>query len=190
MNKTWVVVAAVAALGVGALPAAHAEAAAKRGGWTLGADLDFGGDDVATVSFTDGSSQDVTAGQGVTVSVGGYFRPVETVHFVVRGALGYKYVTTAASNADINMSRVVLQLMGNYNFNSDWWGGIGVVQHSGTELDGDGFFRDVSFDDATGFAAELGWRWVGLHYTNIEYDSDLGGTVDASNVGVRFVVWF
>jgi hypothetical protein len=190
MNKMLLAAAGVAALTLSAVPVAHAEDAGKRGGWILGADLDFGGDDVATVDFTDGSSQDIAAGQGVTVSAGGYFRPVESSPFVVRGSIGYKYVTTAADNADINMSRVVMQLMGDYNFNSDWWAGFGLVHHSGTELDGDGFFQDVSFDDATGFAAEFGWRWVGLHYTNIEYDSEFGGTVDASNVGIRFVAWF
>jgi hypothetical protein len=190
MTKTLLAVAAMATFAVCVVPAAHAEDTAKRGGWTLGADLDFGGDDVATVDFTDGSSQDIAAGQGVNVSVGGYFRPAESSQFTLRGSLGYKFVTTAATNADINMSRVALQLMGDYHFNSDWWGGIGVVQHSGIELDGDGFFQDISFDDATGFAAELGWRWIGLHYTNIEYDSEFGGTIDASNVGMRFLVRF
>jgi hypothetical protein len=59
---------------------APAEAADdKRGGWLLNLDLDFGGDDLVTVSFTDGDSQDVKAGQGVAFAVGGWFRPMADV---------------------------------------------------------------------------------------------------------------
>ena len=68
----------------------------KRGGFLAQVDLDFGGDDIATVYFEDDSSQDVKAGQGVALSVGGYFRPVENSSFELQGSLGYKYVTTRA----------------------------------------------------------------------------------------------
>jgi hypothetical protein len=148
-------------------------------------DLDYGGDDLATVSFTNGKSQDVKAGQGVVVSGGLHFRPDDSTPFDVQALIGFKYVTTAASNADINVTRAVFQLLGDYQFSSGWYLGGGVVRHSGTKLDGDGFFRDVEFDDATGFTVESGWRWVGLHYTHIEYKNDFVSGVDASSVGIR-----
>lgn len=157
----------------------------KRGGFMVQGDLDLGGDDLATVSFVDGSSQDIAAGQGIVVSGGGYFRPITTSPFELQGLVGFKYVTTKASNADINVSRIVWQLLGIYRFENGWYAGGGLVQHTSTSLDGDGFFEDVDFDDATGFDAEFGWRWVGLHYTSIEYENDVIKNVDASNVGVR-----
>ena len=58
------------------------------------------------------------------------------------------------------------------------------------ELDGDGFFEDVEFDDANGFNVEVGWRWVALHYTKMEYSSPGFEDVDASNVGIRFTYRF
>jgi hypothetical protein len=64
--------------------------------------------------------------------------------------------------------------------------GGGLIRHSGTELDGDGFFRDIELDDATGFTVQAGWRWVGLHYTRIEYENNFIREVDASHVGLRF----
>jgi hypothetical protein len=160
--------------------------AGKRVGFMLQTDLDFGGDDLATVNFTDGDSQDVKAGQGVTVSAGLHFRPSNSTPFDVQALVGYKYVTTAASNADIKVTRVVLQLLGDYQFQNGVYLGGGLVQHSGTELDGDGFFRDIEFDDATGFTLQAGWRWVGLHYTHIEYENAFIREVDASHVGLRF----
>jgi len=162
----------------------------KRGGLLLQMDADFGGDEVATVVFEDDSDQDLTAGQGVTLSVGGYFRPVESSPFRIEGSVGYKFSTTAASNADIGMSRTLLQLGGAYEWPNGFYLGAGVVQHLGPKLDGDGFFEDIDFDDATGFNFEIGWKWVALHYTQMTYESDFYEDVDASSIGVRLTYRF
>jgi len=189
----WLLVTAAMA----AAPNAHAKLAhsapgvsGNRVGFEVQTDLDFGGDDLATVSFTNGKSQDVKAGQGIVVSAGLHFRPVEETRFDMQVLVGYKYVTTAASNADINVSRVVLQLLGDYQFDNGVYLGAGLVQHSGTKLDGDGFFRNIDFDDSTGFVLESGWRWIGLHYTSIKYRNDFVKNVDASHVGLRVTYRF
>jgi hypothetical protein len=90
--------------------------AGSRVGLMVQTDLEYGGDDLATVNFRNGDSQDVKAGQGITVSGGLHFRPGDSTPFDVQALVGYKYATTAASNADINVSRVVLQLIGDYQF--------------------------------------------------------------------------
>lgn len=184
--------ASAALLGVMTVCGAVAQAAdtGKRGGFLAQMDLDFGGDDIATLSFTDGDTQDVKAGQGIGIGIGGWFRPVASVPFELQGALGYKVVFTAAENADIKMTRSTLQLNGIYRFANDWYAGAGFVQHMSPELDGDGFFEDVEFDDANGFNVEVGWRWVALHYTKMEYSSPGFEDVDASNVGIRFTYRF
>jgi hypothetical protein len=46
--------------------------------------------------------------------------------------------------------------------------------------------RDLEFDDASGFTVEFGWKWIGLHYTKIEYSSLGFEDADASNIGIRF----
>jgi hypothetical protein len=160
--------------------------AGSRVGLMVQTDLEYGGDDLATVNFRNGDSQDVKAGQGVSVSGGLHFRPSDNTPFDVQALIGYKYVTTAASNADINVSRVVLQLLGDYQFPNGVYLGGGLVRHNGTKLDGDGFFRNIEFDDATGFAIESGWCWVGLRYTHIKYENRFISNVDGSNVGLRF----
>lgn len=180
----------LAGLSVAAVSAAQAADTGKRGGFLAQMDLDFGGDDIATLSFTDGDTQDVKAGQGVGIGIGGWFRPVASVPFELQGLLGYKVVFTAAENADIKMTRSTLQFNGVYRFANEWYVGAGYVQHMSPELDGDGFFEDVEFDDANGFNAEVGWRWVSLHYTKIEYSSFGYEDVDASNVGIRFTYRF
>jgi len=180
----------LAALSVSAASAAQAADTGKRGGFLAQMDFDFGGDDVATLEFTDGDSQDVKAGQGLGFGIGGWFRPAASVPFELQALIGYKVVFTAAENADIMMTRTTLQLNGVYRFANSWYVGAGYVQHMSPELDGDGFFEDFEWDNASGFNAEVGWKWVALHYTKIEYSSPGYEDVDGSNVGIRLTYRF
>ena len=173
---------------VNAAPPAPESAAdlGKRGGFLALLDFDYGGDDVAEVYFDDGESQNVKAGQGMTLALGGYFRPIADSPFEIDASVGYKFSTTAASNADIGVERTLLQVGGAYRWPNGVYLGAGVVQHLSPTVDGDGFFDDVDFDDSTGFNLEIGWKWIALHYTDMTYTSDLYEDVDASNFGVRF----
>jgi hypothetical protein len=175
--------------------AAHARAADEtggrgpRGGFLAQVDADFGGDKVATVFFADDSDQDITAGQGLALSIGGYYRPVADSRFEIEASVGYKYATTQASNADVHLSRTLLQLEGLYRWPNGFYLGAGLMQHLAPTIHGDGFFEDVEFDDATGLNLEIGWRWIGVHYVHMDYSTGNGlfdDDVDASHVGIRF----
>jgi hypothetical protein len=82
----------------------------------------------------------------------------------------------------------VLQLNAVYRHSSDWYFGAGWEHHLSPKLDGDGFFEDIGFDDATGFTVEVGWRWLGLHYTKIDYSAPGYQDADAGHIGLR-VTW-
>jgi hypothetical protein len=184
MNRS--ILAALAAASLALAGTAHSADSGKRGGLLLNFDLDYGGDDLVVVSFTNGDSQNVKAGQGVSVGFGGWFKPVEDLPFELQGALGYKYVTTAATNADVKVTRTTLQLNAVYRFDNDWYLAGGLIRHMGPELDGDGFFEDIEFDDANGLSLEVGWKWIGLHITQLDYSSDEYEDADAGSIGVRF----
>jgi len=172
--------------------ARHAsEQSASRGqfGFVGELDAEFGGDDLVEITFTNGRSQTLHAGQGLALNGGLHFRPGGS-NFDFVGTVGYKYVTTAASNADIRLERVVLKLQGYYDFNRGWWVSAGPVWHTGVRFSGDGFLSDVSFSDAVGATFQFGWRWVGIGYTNISYEAErpFRGKVDASNFGI-YLQW-
>jgi hypothetical protein len=175
-------------LGMSTLSVAEEDPA--RGGLLARVDMEFGGDDLVTVDFEDGESQDIKAGQGLGLGIGGWFRPVADNPFEVHALVGFKYTTTAAENADINVSRMVLRLDGVYRFANEWWASIGLTHHASPELDGDGFFEDIPFDDATGFSAGFGWKWIGLHYTSLEYSSAFYEDVDAGSIGLSLTYRF
>jgi hypothetical protein len=143
--------------------------------------LEFGGDKIATVVFTDGSTQSVNAGQGGTLSLGAHYRPAELPIDLV-GTVGYKFVTTKASNADIGVTRFVVQALGLYDPVGEFWIGGGPVLHLGTTFSGGGLVDDVNFDPSLGLTVQAGWRWIGLDYTLMTYKVN-GISVDASAFG-------
>lgn len=162
----------------------------RRFGGVVGGALEFGGDDIATVSFTDGSTQDLQAGEGISLELGAYGRPLPGLPFSLRATVGFKYTSSQADNADINVNRTVVNLIGNYEIDQ-WRFGGGFTRHSNVRLDGDGLGPDQSFDDATGLTVELGWRWLVLSFTDIDYRADGNGQrFDAGNVGLRSLFAF
>ena len=163
---------------------------AKRFGGVVGFGLEFGGDDIATVLFTDGSTQDLEAGTGFGLELGVYGRPMAAQPLSLRATIGFKYTSSQADTADINVNRTVLNLLGHYEV-GQWRFGGGLTRHSNVRFDGDGVGPDQSFDDATGLTLEAGWRWLVLSYTNIDYDAENSNqTFDASNIGLRSLFAF
>ena len=48
---------------------------------------------------------------------------------------------------------------------------------------------NVDFDPAAGATLELGWKWVALTYTALDYSAN-GGSLDGSAIGVSFSYLF
>jgi hypothetical protein len=155
-----------------------------RLGFVAEAAAEFGGDNVVKVFYENGDTQNIHAGQGVTLSVGGHYQPV-SVPIDFAATVGYKFVRTSDYNTDLGIYRVVLKLTGTYALPNHFWIDAGPVLHTATRLQGDGYVPDVDFDDAVGVTVGAGWRWFGVTYTNINYKSSFG-SVDASNVGATF----
>jgi len=188
MRKILKAAGAVAACGlaVAACPVFADAGHPARFGFVIDGALEFGGDEVATVVFEDGDTQDVKAGQGVGVDVGLYYRLADSP-LSIRGTVGYKYVSTQAENADIHMSRVPLQLIASYHLPDGARFGAGIVRHNSIRFDADDLGPDLDFEDATGFTAEVGWKWFLLSYTGMDYTDEFGVEYSADNFGVKFI---
>lgn len=169
----------------GAIVGGNGSTRSRRFGVLLDGALEFGGDSVATVSFTDGSTQEVRSGQGVTLSGGLYFRPLSVVD--IRATAGYKLVTTKASNADITLTRYVLKLTADYLLPGGFRIGGGPVQHMNIQFDGGGIGPSAEFDNAIGYVAQLGWKWLAVSYTGMKYQpSNSTQKIDANSFGAAF----
>lgn len=148
--------------------------------------VEYGGDRIVDLLFTNGDTQKLSAGQGGTIAAGLQFQPTTLPRFSVAATVGYKFVTNASENASIGITRIPLELVGRWKLDQDWWIGGGVVRHASVKINGDDFFPDAEFDASTGATLELGWRWAALTYTSLSYASALGDTFDAGSIGVSF----
>ncbi len=151
----------------------------------------YGGDDIATVQFTDGGEQEMLAGQGLTLAVGGEFKIPNFKYALFRTTIGLKYSTTAADNANIMFLSYPLSLMAFAVPADDWRIGLGGTSHLGAVLKGDGFFDDVEYDSSFGPRIEVGYKWVSLTYTNVTFtEKEFGEEYDGSSFGINFSVTF
>ena len=149
--------------------------------------LELGGDDLFAVYFTNGSSQEIQAGQGGTLAVGVEGRPVASLPVAVRGTVGFKFVGTAADNANIYFTRIPVELVARYEHAGGVHAGVGATAHLFNRLHGDDFLDDKTFDAAFGPTVEVGWKWVALTYTSLSYTDEQGNTFDAAAPGLSFV---
>ncbi len=152
--------------------------------------LHYGGDDIATIQFQNGDEQEMLAGQGLTLAIGGEFRIPDFKYAIFRTTIGLKYSTTAADNANIMFLRYPLNLMAFAIPVDDFRIGLGATSHLGAVLKGDGFFEDVEYESSFGPRIELGYKWVSLTYTNITFTDEFGQDYDGSSFGVNFSVTF
>lgn len=154
--------------------------------FSLGGGIDFGGDKIAEVYFTNGADQSVNAGQG-----GSLYTALEyALHksFRIRTLVGFKYVTTAAENANIRLTRFPLQISGIVNLNKDWWLSAGLATQQGIRFKGDGFLDDLSLKTKGGATFELGYNLFYLSYTGMKYKDNLQNEYNASSIGLGFLL--
>ena len=165
----------------------------------IGMGLDFGGDELADVDFTDGGSDSVKAGDGISFDIGLDYH-IGT-QYMVRGTIGTKSDSVDAENGSISFERDQLTLMG-YRFFGQHGVGVGMLKHQSAEFDCDlDFICDDSVDagDASGVLLEYLYRnqneGANVGFTGgirvssgISYKPDVPGAESADGDFVGFTV--
>jgi len=154
----------------------------------IGGALEFGGTNIAMVSFVDGSKQYIKAGQGGTINAGINFKPSLDSKWSFRGLVGFKYLTTKATNVNIMLTRIPLRLSTNYNFSKNIWGGLGIASHQAINFNAGGLGNNVSFSGNVAPTFEFGYREFSLIYTPMTYKDPSNATYNASAIGLAFYV--
>jgi hypothetical protein len=167
-----------------------------------------GGDTIYEVTYTDGSTSSLDAGEGVMVGGGLTWTPFWFTDRLGLGFgydVGYKLGTTGqAANGSINLERVpmvlsargLLAIAGNYHLLL----GVGGVAEFGVHLYGDGVATGIDgrFNDAFGGMAELGVLFgaplalgaeITGRFTMLEYSAP-GGTASAMSGSANFALHF
>lgn len=148
--------------------------------------LEFGGDEIAEVLFTNGESQSINAGQGGSIAIGAQIQFPKADKFILRGSIGYKYVTTQADNVHIRLTRVPMQLTANFMAAPKLRLGAGIVTHSGIKLNADGIGDNLTFKSNAGPVFEIAYYGIGLSFTALKYTDQNNETYSANAFGITF----
>jgi hypothetical protein len=154
------------------------------------AGIEYGGDEILQVFFTNGEDQKMRAGQGGCIAVGGELQFSSVKHLMVRASIGIKYNTTAADNANIRLTRIPVHLTPFWKLNDDFRLGIGITTHMSPKLKGDGFIPDIAYTSTAGPRFEFGYKWIALTYTAINYEDEFGKSFSASSIGASISFTF
>ena len=196
MRSTRLLALGVLAVGAAAFaPARKAAAAIGEAGAAVGADFNAGADTLATLMFTDGSKQDIKAGNGILLSLGGgaiFFEGqphrLETVLDI-----GVKFSTMQPSqNADLSFVRIPIDLLAFYrNDDLHFRVGGGGAFYPYSKLSGSGAASNLQADFKPGLAgivqADILWGrgYLGVRYTHLNYSvSGSDATAAAHSIGV------
>lgn len=147
------------------------------------AGVEYGGDEILQVFFTNGEDQTMRAGQGGTIAVGGEFQFKDVKHLMLRTSIGLKYNTTAADNANIRLTRFPFHFTPFYKINNDFRLGVGITTHLNPNLKGDGFLQDIAYKSSVGPRFEFGYKWIALTYTSVKYKDETGENFSANSFG-------
>lgn len=165
------------------------EASRRSVGLLLRMAFDFGGDRIADVSWSDGDSYTLRAGQLATVAAGLLYRSASS--YAVEGTVGYKFDKVNGSNGTMEFVRVPVDVVASYAWR--WLRvGAGPTVHFAPT------FRcrapglcdyKVPYDTALGAIAQAGLVTgmtgfdLGVRYTLIRYSGPGLRSIDGSGIG-------
>jgi len=157
---------------------------AVKGKFLLEGGIEYGGDEILKVFFTNGGDQTMRAGQGGYIAAGGQFEFSGIKNFMLRTSISIKYNSTAADNANIRFTRIPITLMPHLLLKNNFRVGLGITTHQSINFKGDGFVDDIKFTSSIAPRFEFGYKWIAITYTPIKYKAETGESLSASAFGV------
>lgn len=196
----------IASAVIALLLAATASADPLEHSWELRLQQDLGGVTLASVPYTDGSTDDLTTGTYVSFMGGGSLVPLRVgAHALeLSGALGMGSWSTGPDNTDdrLRLERFPFELLAGYRFDVPSLPlaltlGGGVQYQFVGDVYGTGSLEglQLAIDDSPGWIAELRGVYdvfsFHLRYTGRTYHLPQSGLdLDASSVGIGFGIVF
>lgn len=155
--------------------------------WVIGLGMDFGGEELGKLYYTDGSSASVKANNGIAINAGAIIPNGKNSPFSTQITLGYKFGGPRGDGGDVTWSAMPLEVIEYYRSNN-MRTGLGISYQIRPQLSVNlpaSSYTD-SYNNAIGFIAQVGWAPVREHYSvDLRYTSikfQLSGVQDAPMV--------
>jgi hypothetical protein len=199
LSQSAVVALFAAALIV--LVSTTARATTFEAGGALVGDFNAGGDTLAVLHFTDSSTQEITAGQGLifAAGAGAIFFDEGPHRLETLLNLGLKYSTMQpTSNADLSFVRVPIELLAFYRNDAlHFRVGGGASWYVFNSLSGSGAASNlnVDFKPALGGIVQADFIWnslsLGVRYTTLTlHPKDIDASLSANTIGIAFSYFY
>lgn len=141
--------------------------------WIIGLGMDFGGEELGKLYYTDGSSASVKANNGIAIYAGGTIANGRSSPFSTQITLGYKFGGPRGDGGDVTWSAIPLEVIEFYRA-SNLRTGLGISYQINPQLSVNlpaSSYTDT-YNNAIGFIAQVGWTPVGEHYSiDLRYTS-------------------
>ena len=160
----------------------------------------FGGDKLADVIYTDGTTSSVTAGGTVYFYAGAEIHPAH-LPFSILATVGYHASSAGGNNGDVRFERIPLEALALFDVVPGVFrlgGGLQYAMNANLNSSGVVAAPAVSFGNALGGVVQAEWMLnphfgIEARYVNERYSFDAGngntGHVDGSHGGVG-VNWY
>ena len=155
--------------------------------WIIGLGMDFGGEELGKLYYTDGSSASVKANNGIAINAGAILANGKNSPFSTQITLGYKFGGPRGEGGDVTWSAIPLEVIEYYRA-TNLRMGLGISYQIRPQLSVSlptSNYTDT-YNNATGFIAQFGWAPVTEHYSiDLRYTSikfQLSGVQDAPMV--------
>jgi len=159
-----------------------------------GIGLSAGGEELANVRYTNGSSQTIRAGGGVYFTGGLDYRI--SPEFSLQATANFHVDDTNAKNGSVKFQRFPLELMGYYHGGPQWrvGGGVRYVTNAKLTSSGAAAGDDVKFDDSTSAVIEAEYFWTPKFGMKVRYVNETlkayGQDVRGNHVGISGNYYF
>jgi hypothetical protein len=186
----FLIAAAFASLGTAHAQATYTEVQPKQGRFFVGMGFTGGGDDIATVRYTNGDKGDVTFGSLIQMGAGYDYRINDQISF--QGSINYHVSSEGADNGSVRFTRVPMELIVYFNVSPQWRLGAGARHVSSAKISSSGVANvgNYKFDSTLGTVVEAEYamgRNVGvkLRYVAEKYEiAGFNGKADGNHIGI------
>lgn len=148
----------------------------------------FGGDKLVTVTYNNGDTKTLYAGDGLYGDLGVQHNFADS-GWSLKATAGFDYTAAAGSNATVSFNRYPLDLLAIYSVGRSHIG-FGLTEHLSPRLDLDGLGPNVDFENATGVVLQYQYWLFGVRLTGINYKVSGCGTgcssVSGNSLGFFF----
>lgn len=131
------------------------------------AGLAFGGDKLVTVTYSNGDTKSIYAGDGLFAGFGVQHNFADS-DWSLKAAASFDYAAASGSNATVSFNRYPLDLLAIYSIGRSHIG-FGLTEHLSPRLDLDGLGPNVDFQNATGVVLQYQYWLFGARFTGINY---------------------